>query len=79
MLLKRTLERPVDWPEIAGRARRRISWAVGRRPEWRAAFLRRIGFDERQESRPGPRPAQSPTVRTERKLWKLRPALNSSL
>lgn len=81
MLLKRILEKPADWPRRDGRhTRRSLSWAViGSRPEWRAAFVRRIHRDERREPRVAPRTAPSPAVRPEPILWKLRPVLNSSL
>ncbi len=80
MLLKRILERPADWPGRTERARRCIPWPAGdRRPEWRAALLQRIGIDEQRKPLVAPRTAQSAAVHAERKLWKLRPALNSSL
>ncbi|MGH8258647.1 MAG: hypothetical protein ACREUG_03045 [Steroidobacteraceae bacterium] len=81
MLLKRVLDKPVDWPRgYERRARRCVSWEVmGLRPEWRAAFVRRTRMDERREPRVAPRKAPSPATRPEPILWKLRPALNSSL
>jgi hypothetical protein len=50
----------------------------GFRPEWRIAFLRRVQLPGGERSAAVPKSPRHRPSNTEPKLWKLRPALNSS-